>query len=159
MFDQELMDKVLKLLVKVRETQRVLEFMQNSDKRIYIVLEPDAYCRIESKLHYFSEFVNYEPILLKSLENFDKTNLNLSLWDFIDDFAAIYVVRDEDNLVYANSLKKELLINKENKNRILRSIDCDAENTLENGKLQKALKATKYKIKVLKTEIDRWKNK
>lgn len=154
MFDQDLMDKVLKILIKVRAAKRTLEIIENANSDIFITLESNAN-EVKSKSHYFMEFINFEPQFVESIEGLDS---DARLWDTVDNFAAIYVIPDKENLIIdEDALEIGLLINtRKTKNQILQAIEvADVMGVSKKNTVEKDLKLAKYKIKVLEQEIKR----
>ena len=100
------------------------------------------------------EFMNFEPQFVESIE---ELNSDARLWDTVDNFAAIYVIPDKENLIIdEESLEKDLLNTRKTKNQILQTIEiADAMGVSKKDTVERDLKLAKYKIKVLEQEIKR----
>lgn len=158
MFDQVLMDRVLKILIRMRAAKFTLETSIEdfeSNGNILVLLEPEVR-DIKSMSHYFVEFMNIEPKFIDSIEGFDN---NMRIFDFVEDFAALYamVPNTKDIFVEKESLENDLLKLEETKKQILGIIErADTADILaKEDQIKEDLRKIEYRIRLTKIEIER----
>ena len=151
MFDEKIMDKILKIIIKIREIKGYLKSINVLRYEIFIVPSFSSDRKnINDKLHYITEFLDIQPKVV-TFKDLDKDS---RLFNNVEDFAAIYIMFDQTPKFDLDQLKKNLQLEQDKKHQILKTLET-VKNSDDVSCIMREFKIIEYGIELIQNEIKR----